>query len=860
MTVIPSPGRNRRMRKRSIFIALLKKIYEWRGSILFCALVVTINIKSHRPSTSTVSTQSGFLGFHEAGQEIAQGQSLRVPANKKNDASTSPGTSTGSSRGHGTISNTISTTILDAEEEGKHKQEETKEFVAVGAIPANIVEKERNEKLHDGTEPNTSTETSKDSTKGKSLFQSDHYDVCIIGAGLSGAVIAEQYASQLGKTSLILEKRNHIGGNCYDYTDPDTNILVNKYGAHLFHTQYYRVWEYLQQFSEWTPYEHRVLGKIGDKHVPIPVNIDTVNLLFDLNITTVGEMNGWLSEEQTKYENEPINSEEMAMSRVGERLYNMIFKPYTIKQWAKTPKELGPEVTARIPVRNDWDDRYFPNDVFQALPTHGYTTIFENMIMRNPLIETHINVDYFDVRQELASRSMCGHTYFSGPIDAYFAQEGYDKLEYRSLNFEKKIVKNIGDDKYYLPASVVNYPSAEYDFTRIVEYKHFLKQKSADTILYYERSNDDGEPYYPVPNKKNQDLYKKYQKMAVDEPNVTFVGRLANYKYFNMDQSVLNALELFDSNAAPRVAIMQACKEDTGGPEALVQLATAFHAWMPSRTYLIHFNKQSKYGAQLWAGRGYKEFVDIPVTEMGNLTKGDILIVHDLVKKCPKDLVEKGVKVFSWKLGVPRGVAQINEFLRDGCQILSHNYYAMSDVDSVDYKLPRSHILIPYIRPGKTHRGPISNDKRENLILFNHFHPGQRDTTFVEVTEYCKASSCEVIMLKNFNEKEVKKLYQRAKIIVSECLMGSERSVIEAVLSGALFVTDDCSNGKDLRDFPIPRQHKFSNKIPKAEILTRLLENFEEEQQKLDGFRQLYKHYSHETLVEDTKRFVHAVV
>jgi hypothetical protein len=361
-----------------------------------------------------------------------------------------------------------------------------------------------------------------------------------------------------------------------------------------------------------------------------------------------------------------------------------------------------------------------------------------------------------------------------------------------------------------------------------------------------------------VPNKKNQDLYKKYQKMAVEEPHVTFVGRLANYKYFNMDQSVKNALELFDSNA-PRIAIMQMCKEDTGGPEALVQLATAFHAWMPSRTYLVHNDEKYQDSVKLWPGRGYKEFINIPVMEMATLTKGDILIMHDL-KKCPKDLIKKGVQVFIWKLGVPRGHSKIEEFLKDGCQFLSHNHYAMSDVDSVDYKRPRSRMLIPYIRPDKTHIGPISNDKRENLILFNHIHPGQRDTTFKEVKEYCKQSSCEVIMLKKFSVDEVKKLYQRAKIIVSECLMGSERSVIEAVLSGALFVTNDCFNGKDLRDFPIPRQHKFSNKIPKAEILTRLLENFEEEQKKLDGFRQLYTHYSHETLVEDTKRFVHAVV
>jgi UDP-galactopyranose mutase len=321
------------------------------------------------------------------------------------------------------------------------------------------------------------------------LFNHNYYDVCVVGAGLSGAVIAEQYATMLGKTSLVIDRRDHIGGNVYDFVDEETNILVNKYGAHLFHTKYFRVWEYLQQFSEWTPYEHRVLGRIGEKHVPIPVNIDTVNALFNLDIKSSQEMDEWLKKEQVvDKDKEPQNSEEMALSRVGQRLYDLIFKPYTIKQWAKTAKELGPQVTARIPVRNNWDDRYF-SDVFQALPTHGYTKMFEN-IFKNPLIEVHTNVDYFDVRDKLN----CGHTYFSGPIDAYFADLGFDKLEYRSLNFERKVVRDVGQDKYHLPASVVNYPSADYNFTRIVEYKHFLKQKSPHSVLYYERSNDDGEP------------------------------------------------------------------------------------------------------------------------------------------------------------------------------------------------------------------------------------------------------------------------------------------------------------------------------------------------------------------------------
>lgn len=374
------------------------------------------------------------------------------------------------------------------------------------------------------------------------FLKRDYYDVCIVGAGLSGAVIAERYASQLGKSSLVIEKRDHIAGNCYDFVDEETGILTNRYGAHLFHTEYERVWEYVQKFSKWTKYEHRVLGRIGEKHVPIPVNIDTVNALFDLSIHSTAEMDKWLQAEQTKYDHPPKNSEEMAKSRVGDRLYKQIFEPYTVKQWAKHPSELGPEVTARIPVRNNHDDRYF-GDNFQALPTEGYTAMFEK-ILEDDLIETHVNVNYFDVRDDLS----CGHTYFTGPIDAYFAHLGYDKLEYRSLEFERKVVKNVGMENYHLPASVVNYPSAEYDFTRIVEYKHFLEQKSPDTVLYLERSKDGGDPYYPVPNQRNKDLYEKYRAMALKEPDVTFVGRLANYKYFNMDQSILNALELFDAD------------------------------------------------------------------------------------------------------------------------------------------------------------------------------------------------------------------------------------------------------------------------------------------------------------------------
>jgi len=219
----------------------------------------------------------------------------------------------------------------------------------------------------------------------------------------------------------------------------------------------------------------------------------------------------------------------------------MLFKPYTIKQWAKTPAELGPEVMARIPVRNDHDTRYFPNDAYQALPKGGYTAIFERMF-DHPLIEVRTNTDYFQVRSSL----QCGRTYFTGPIDAYFAHVGWPKLEYRSIDFERKVVRNVN---YFQPKSVVNYPSLDVDYTRIVEYKHFPHAgNSSHTVIFYERSKDDGDPYYPVPNEENKALYARYQSMAEKEKDVTFVGRLANYKYFNMDETIKNALELFEKD------------------------------------------------------------------------------------------------------------------------------------------------------------------------------------------------------------------------------------------------------------------------------------------------------------------------
>lgn len=379
------------------------------------------------------------------------------------------------------------------------------------------------------------------------------YDACIVGAGLSGAVIANQHATKLRSKVLVIEKRHHIGGNCYDYIDKDTGIRVNEYGAHLFHTNYKEVWDYIRQFSKWIPWEHKVLAFVKGKYVPVPVNIDTINALFGTSITSEAEASVWLQNEQIAFPT-PKNSEEMALSRVGPRLYNLLFKPYTIKQWDKQPANLGPSVLARIPVRSNHDPRYF-SDTYQALPENGYTPIFEKMFA-NPLITVLTSVDYFDVKASMNCKSL----YYTGPIDTYFADIGLPKLEYRSLEFERKVVRNV--DKFQ-PNSVVNHPSSDRNYTRIVEYKHFLNQRSSHTVIFYEHSTDHGEPYYPVPNPKNQALYAKYQDMAERTPGIYFVGRLANYKYFNMDQTIKNALDVFDLTRPDRLElVINYCKED----------------------------------------------------------------------------------------------------------------------------------------------------------------------------------------------------------------------------------------------------------------------------------------------------------
>ena len=357
--------------------------------------------------------------------------------------------------------------------------------------------------------------------------------VVIVGAGLSGCVLAEQCANA-GKRVIIVEKRDHIAGNCYDYVN-EKGILMSKYGPHFFHTSSERVWSYVQRFAEWVPYKTRVVGTYKGITFPVPVNITTVNRLLDKDIKTEEEMREFMKTQQRL--GEPTNSEEVALSRVGADLYEMIFRGYTKKQWSCEPALLDPSVLARIPVRYTFEDGYF-NDVYQALPKLGYTE-FCRSIIANPLIEVRLSTDYRAADFPDAER-----IFYTGPIDLYFKDRGYPALEYRSLRFEIEE----RDEELYQENAVVNYTEETVPWTRICEYKHILNQKARGTTIVKEFPSAVGEPYYPIPNQRNTDLYETYRAMALEEERkgVYFVGRLANYKYFNMDQAIENALDVFE--------------------------------------------------------------------------------------------------------------------------------------------------------------------------------------------------------------------------------------------------------------------------------------------------------------------------
>jgi UDP-galactopyranose mutase len=357
------------------------------------------------------------------------------------------------------------------------------------------------------------------------------FDYLIIGAGFSGSVLAERLASQLDASVLLVDRRPHMGGNAYDFYNNE-GILVHKYGPHIFHTNAKKVFDYLSQFTEWRPYEHRVQSSVDGQLVPMPINVDTLNKLYGLNLTCmqVDEFLKTVAEPKEQI----VTSEDVVLSRVGRDLYEKFFRNYTKKQWDLDPSELDASVAARVPVRTSRDDRYF-TDRYQAMPLNGYTRMFEKML-DHPNIRIMLNTDYREIKDEISFRELI----FTGPIDEYF-DYCYGKLPYRSLQFKHETHNR----EVFQQAPVINYPN-EHPYTRITEFKYLTGQEHAKTSIVYEYPCAEGDPYYPVPQPKNAELYQQYKALADMVQDVHFAGRLGTYKYYNMDQVVAQALTLFD--------------------------------------------------------------------------------------------------------------------------------------------------------------------------------------------------------------------------------------------------------------------------------------------------------------------------
>lgn len=368
-----------------------------------------------------------------------------------------------------------------------------------------------------------------------------HFKYVVVGAGLAGSTIAERIASQLDEKVLVIERKKHVAGLCYDFWD-DNGILVHRYGPHIFHTHLKEVWDYLSNFTEWHPYQHRVLSYVDGRLVPVPINLDTVNELFGTSLT-VEELPAFFDKIREPRD-EIRSSADVVLSKVGRHLYEKMFENYTVKQWGVTPDKLDPQVTSRIPVRFNRDPRYF-DDPYQGLPKQGYTRMVERMLS-HPNIKVMLGVDYKEVIDDIKYDKLI----YTGPIDYYFDYK-YGKLPYRTV--ETKFETH--DVEYYQPVAVVNYPN-DYDFTRITEFKHMTGQRSPRTTIlkeYPREATTEDEPYYPVFDAWTNALAERYREQAANQANAVFVGRLAEYRYYNIDMVVKRALEIFLSLGEGRV-------------------------------------------------------------------------------------------------------------------------------------------------------------------------------------------------------------------------------------------------------------------------------------------------------------------
>lgn len=366
------------------------------------------------------------------------------------------------------------------------------------------------------------------------------FDYLIVGAGFAGSVLAERLASVAGKKVLLIDTRNHIGGNAYDFFNED-GILIHKYGPHIFHTNSKAIIDYLGQFTPWRPYEHRVLASVDGQLLPIPINLNTINQLYGLNLC---------SDSLEKFfttRAEPVDqirtSEDVVVNKVGRELYEKFFRGYTKKQWDLDPSQLDASVTARVPVRVNRDNRYF-TDIYQLMPLHGYTRMFENMLS-HPNIKTMLNTDYREIADVVPYKNLI----YTGPIDEYF-NFCYGKLPYRSIDFKFET----HDMDKYQSTGTINYPN-DYAYTRITEFKYVTGQQHRKTTIVYEYPTGEGDPYYPIPRPENAEIYKKYEALAATMTNTYFTGRLATYKYYNMDQVVAQSLTLFKKLAQRPVEV-----------------------------------------------------------------------------------------------------------------------------------------------------------------------------------------------------------------------------------------------------------------------------------------------------------------
>ncbi|GAB4130879.1 MAG: UDP-galactopyranose mutase [Ignavibacteriales bacterium] len=355
------------------------------------------------------------------------------------------------------------------------------------------------------------------------------YDYLIVGAGFSGAVFAERAASQLNKKVLIVEKRNHIGGNAYDEYD-ENGILIHRYGPHIFHTNSKEVFDYLSKFTEWRKYEHKVLANYQGELFPIPINRITINKFFSLDLKTEEEVKKFLeSKAEKRY---PIkNSEDIIVNQIGWKLYEAFFKHYTKKQWNLFPNQLSPSVCGRIPIRFNDDCRYF-TDKFQFMPKDGYTKLFEKML-NHKNIEIILNTDYKKIINDIK----CDKMVYTGPIDYYFDYI-HGKLPYRSIRFEWETINS----EFYQKTAQVNYVDNKKEFTRVIEHKRLSGNNSNVTTISKEYPQVDGEPFYPVPNDDNRKLFMNYKHESEKLKSVVFCGRLAEYQYYNMDQVIINTI------------------------------------------------------------------------------------------------------------------------------------------------------------------------------------------------------------------------------------------------------------------------------------------------------------------------------